>query len=706
MRCQRAFILVCGFVLIAVGRADPADPASAEVPPAGITLPVTRVVLFNSGVGYFEHFGTVSDSARVEFSLQVDDVQDVLKTLIVQDFDGGKITGVNYPSRDSLVDRLQVFSIDLTNPATLGELLLQLRGEQVSVATTKGPGHSAVVDGTIVGAEIRTRQIGDELLREEILTLLTAAGLQAVSLEEAEAIKLRNEKLNAELGQALSAIAQGRSAQQRAFTVHCDGQGKRRIRVGYVVSAPVWKSTYRLLLGEENKAQIQGWAIVDNTSQHDWRNVQLSLVSGTPISFRMPLYDPLYVDRPRINVAVAGQPNITIPERGQPAGLATGGGGSFGGGGSLGGAGGSSPFVTSGVPLLPFDPGQGVAALAAGEQVGEHFQYQLDDPVNVDRRKSATLPILKGEIRAEKISIYSEKTDATRPLYAARIKNTSDAYLMAGPVTVFDGATYAGEANIDNFPQDSERLVTYAVDLGLRVRHELNNEAAQQTVSLQRGNLKIESPHTRRHSYYVTNVEQASRSLIIEHPRPSREWQIIEPEKPTEDTENFVRYVYQAAVGETTFKVVETTTDVRQVALRDISIDEIRGFLAKAKVDENTRNDLHTFVQLHQQKTKLAMQLSTLNESISKIHFDQERIRKNMNAVDRTSEIYARYLKSFGEQEDQLLELQRQVQQKLGEIATTTSQMDELAPAITRQQDPLDGEDSSGGNGEDDPFGA
>ncbi len=553
-------------------------------------------------MGYFEHFATVSDSARVDFSLQVDDVQDVLKTLIAQDFDGGRIASMDYPSRDPLAERLQVFSIDLTDPPTLGELLLQLRGERVSVAVTKGPGHNAVVEGTIVGAEIRTRQIGGQLLREEVLTLLTEAGLQAVSLEVAESIGLLNEKLDAELRQALGAIAQGRSTQQRTFTVHCNGQGERRIRVGYVVSAPVWKTTYRLLLAKENKAKIQGWAIVDNTSQHDWRNVQLSLVSGAPISFRMPLYDSLYVDRPRVNVAVAGQPNITIPERGKPGGLAAAGrggglggggfGGGFGGGGGLGGAGGVSPApapVADYDTLLPFDAGQGVAALAAGVQVGEHFQYQLEDPVNLERRKSATLPILEAGITAEKISVYSEKTDATRPLYAARIKNTSDSYLMAGPVAVFEGATYAGEANIANLSAGSERLVTYAVDLGLRVRHDRSDKSAQPTVSLQRGNLKIETPQTRRHGYHITNVEQAARSLIIEHPRPSPEWKIAEPEKSNEDTENFLRYVHQAGVGETTFTVVETTTDIRQSALRDTSVGEIRRLLATAKVDENSR---------------------------------------------------------------------------------------------------------------------
>src|SRR5262249_45655850 len=62
-----------------------------------------------------------------------------------------------------------------------------------------------------------------------------------------------------------------------------------------------WKTSYRLSLDKDaknNKAFLQGWAIVENTTDEDWQNVRLGLVSGRPISFRMDLYEPLYVQRP------------------------------------------------------------------------------------------------------------------------------------------------------------------------------------------------------------------------------------------------------------------------------------------------------------------------------------------------------------------------------------------------------------------------
>src|SRR5581483_43499 len=41
-----------------------------------------------------------------------------------------------------------------------------------------------------------------------------------------------------------------------------------------------------------------GWAIVENTTEQDWNKVNLTLVSGRPISFIMDLYQPLYLPRP------------------------------------------------------------------------------------------------------------------------------------------------------------------------------------------------------------------------------------------------------------------------------------------------------------------------------------------------------------------------------------------------------------------------
>jgi len=65
-------------------------------------LPLKRVVLFSSGVGFFEHSGAVNGNAKVELQFKVGQVNDLLKSMVVEDLDGGRISAVNYGSKDPL----------------------------------------------------------------------------------------------------------------------------------------------------------------------------------------------------------------------------------------------------------------------------------------------------------------------------------------------------------------------------------------------------------------------------------------------------------------------------------------------------------------------------------------------------------------------------------------------------------------------------
>ena len=88
--------------------------------PRGANLPLKRVVLFSSGVGFFEHSGKVQDNAKVEMKFKVGDINDLLKSMVVQDLDGGQVSTVTYGSKDPITKTLKSFAIDLTANPTLG----------------------------------------------------------------------------------------------------------------------------------------------------------------------------------------------------------------------------------------------------------------------------------------------------------------------------------------------------------------------------------------------------------------------------------------------------------------------------------------------------------------------------------------------------------------------------------------------------------
>ena len=153
--------------------------------------------------------------------------------------------------------------------------------------------------GTIVGLETRKQEVGkDHFIESDVLNLLCDEGLRSVPLESASHIKLLNEKLDGELHKALAALAGTHATDKKTVTLDFHGQGTRKVSVSYVEETPVWKTSYRLVLGEKESPFLQGWAIVENPTEEDWNNVRLTLVSGRPISFVMDLYQPIYIPRP------------------------------------------------------------------------------------------------------------------------------------------------------------------------------------------------------------------------------------------------------------------------------------------------------------------------------------------------------------------------------------------------------------------------
>ncbi len=299
-----AALLTVPAVAFAQEAGKPANNKAAEkaAGKADATLPLSKVVMFNSGVGYFEHRGDVEGDAKVELQFRVDDINDLLKSMILEDRGGGTISTVTYGSRDPITKTLQTFPVDLTNNPTLGDILNQVRGEQVEVEAPNK------IEGTLLGIEKRRKEVGKdhEIVEEEFVNLLTAEGLRSVPMLSVSRIKLSSEKLDAELRQALAVLATGHNTDKKTVSLSLLGNGKRPVRVGYIQETPVWKTSYRLVLEGDQPPFLQGWAIVENTTEGDWNDVALTLVSGRPISYTMDLYEPLYVKRPQETLNLFG----------------------------------------------------------------------------------------------------------------------------------------------------------------------------------------------------------------------------------------------------------------------------------------------------------------------------------------------------------------------------------------------------------------
>ncbi len=268
-------------------------------------LPISRIVLFSSGVGYFQRDGQVEGNTRVDLQFSASSVNDLLKSLILQDLGGGQISTVSYDNRDPIEKTLKSFAIDLTGNPPLGLLLNQLRGERIEVISFGEQGKQGspvTLSGVVIGVQKVKKPAGKEqVIETDQLNLLTEEGVRGVELDQVQRVRFLRPELEREFRKALEVLATGHDKQKKTVSLNFLGTGKRPVRVGYVTEAPVWKTSYRLSLDKESKDAkvfLQGWAIVENTTDDDWTNTRLALVSGRPISFQMDLYQPLYLPRP------------------------------------------------------------------------------------------------------------------------------------------------------------------------------------------------------------------------------------------------------------------------------------------------------------------------------------------------------------------------------------------------------------------------
>src|SRR4051794_4319242 len=282
------------------GHADAGRPA--DLKPA-VSLPISQVVLFNSGVGHFTRSGEVDGEARVDLTFPKADINDLIKSTTLRDLSPtGRVAAVTYDSHDPIDRTLASFAINLNNSPSLAQILTQARGEQVEVTLANTAAQPGSLTGKIIGVEQQQQPSKEGTVPVSVLNLWCAEGVRAVKLTEVQRLRFANPVLENEVRRALETLALSHDSQKKAVSLHFAGEGKRKVEVGYVVENPIWKTSYRLVLdkGGEKKPYLQGWAVVENPTDEDWHDVTMALVSGRPISFKMDLYNPLYVARPTV----------------------------------------------------------------------------------------------------------------------------------------------------------------------------------------------------------------------------------------------------------------------------------------------------------------------------------------------------------------------------------------------------------------------
>ncbi|MBX3389771.1 MAG: hypothetical protein KF691_09995 [Phycisphaeraceae bacterium] len=640
-----------------------------------VSLPITRITLYRSGVASFERSGTVSGDATLNLRFDNAQVNDVLKSLVAADLSGnGTIRGVSYASNAPLARRLAAFGINLGDDPSMGTLLGRLRGAEVKIATANG-----TVTGTILGSEMREEASGNarKTIQVPFLNIVGKSGIHSVNLFEARTIELTDPELQSELTKALAAIAQQRREQSRSLDVSFTGKGDRKVALMYTHESPVWKASYRVLLGDDAKTRLSGWAIIENTTDEDWTDVQLSLVSGRPVSFTMDLQEPLFAYRPSVAVPSVGGMLPRLYEE-EVDRLASAGskdekkvaGRQLSAAAAKSKSGDARNYGFADAPAAPAvdaaatgwaqlsseSMADSMASGASGTVTGEVFHYDVSTPTTIARQSSAMIPIVGADVKARRVSILSPgPSNQTRyPMRGMELTNSTDLQLLPGPVAVYDSGVYAGDSMIEQIGPGDSRLISYATDLEVPATTDESATSDIKRLRIVRGSFELRTNATQTTTYKLRNKdEKASRTVILEQMRLGG-YKLANPSKPTSETGSLYRFEVELKPGESKeFKVVQETAGTSTLALNSYDDRSIVAWQQEGKASPQVLEAFREVAKRQSAIKSLERRIADLDAEWKRTSDDQNRTRENMRTIDRNSDLYARYMKKLGEQETQ-----------------------------------------------------
>jgi hypothetical protein len=606
-------------------------------------IPVKQVTLYKHGIGFFEREGSIPAGEEVRLDFKNTDMNDVLKSLTVSDAAGGRVTGIRYDSNATLEQRLDKFPFQLVGGQLLSAFLDSLKGSGLEIKTGDRTAAGVILGARAVTAPSGNTETSPRVVSEQATLLLNSGEISNYDLGAISSMRLLDPRLQGQLKDFLQTLAQAKSRDNRSVYIDSAGKGSRDLHLSYIVPVAIWKSSYRLNLQPANST-LEGWAIVDNTTEEDWNNVRLSVVSGRPISFISLLDTPRYGNR---QVAELPEDRAAGPQVY---------GGVIGDAFSSGAPRASAPRQLVNNSLLQSTPSAGLTMSeqmgranktqffaqqsvssvqgATGATLGELFEYNFAGPVTIRKNQSAMLPFLQDKVSARKLLIYTQN-DGEHPVNAAEVTNSTAKTLDGGPITVFDGGAYAGEALVETLKAGDKRLIGYAVDYGTRITSAFDSgNNLVREVAAANGILRVRYAQRQFRTYSIKNVDAKPKTLIVQQ-EGINEYSVLSPQ-PTERTASAYRFeVHVAADASQELKVEQEHVYWQSTSVSDATNDFLITTLDNKQLSTAGRRQLQTILDAKNRLAETQTTLDNAKTQMDELTNDQTRLRQNIDSLNR-----------------------------------------------------------------------
>jgi hypothetical protein len=320
-------------------------------------------------------------------------------------------------------------------------------------------------------------------------------------------------------------------------------------------------------------------------------------------------------------------------------------------------------------------------------QVGDLFEYGIEQPVTVRRNQSALVPILLKPFAGRSVLLYQKAARAENPIRCVEFENTTGLTLEGGPVTVLEQGSYVGEAMLDTIKPTEKRLLGYAVELAVRVLDNIDSHTDRvHRVTIGNGVLKTQYSQVQKTTYTFTSKSDKEQIVYLDHPRDDSQWKLDDTTQLHETTENYWRFRFALPPNSVTQFVVQQRQILGQsFTLGDITERQLTAWISAKYLDAATEAVLRQAVAQRQKVRAIDDQQARLMEERKQIHNEQKRIRENLDALgDRASEkeLRERWVRTLGQQEDRLEAIDRELKQLQGQREQARNELSELIDSL------------------------
>ncbi len=644
----------------------------ALAPPALAAEPVlTRVTLSTGGVGQYLFTADVDGAAVLQLDVPLDQVDDVLKSLQVDD-PAGTPAGVRLPGRQPLSESFRTLPFGPDAFASPQALLGALVGEAVRVP---GAGASGGVSGTILAVTPFEAALPNNTgtLTRHRLTLATPTGIETLVLEDTPGLDLQSEALRRQVGTALQAIAAQRVQDRRTLQVALGAGGPRTVRFGYVVPAPVWKASYRLTVppeGQDGPARLQAYAVVENLSGRDWRGVEVVLTSGQPVLYHQPLYEAVFTTRPEAPVDVPNRLTPAVDAGALPRGRGL---------AQASDEEGAAPPPPVPAQMMELAPPRAASSPAPSpaevRQAAAQVRFRLQARVSAASGESLLLPLADRPVPARRVALYRPDADPVHPLVALLLTNDGPGALPPGLATLYEagpdgpgaggpgptGPSFIGDARLPAIQPGEDRLASFAADLPVRVDTIQGADATITGGRAARGVLELVRRQRATTTYRVTTPADSGRTVLIEQPRRDG-WTLVDPTPALVGTTPTHHRIIQAVPPGTTWTlpVVLERPVAERVVLTDAPTTRLAALASEGLLSPALRAALTRAGTLRTELDRRTGIVDDLGKRQAAVVADQDRLRRNLGVVPAGSELQRRYFASLQKQENDLAALATQ----------------------------------------------